>query len=131
MIIGEFLFQQRSMNKKTNPGKWSVTGGAVDPGEKSIDAVYRECKEELGVDLNPDKVEFMMSVKAKGSFVDIYLDRENIDEKKLNLLEEEVNDVKWFNKEEISQLIKESKTTKSVVRYFNFLCNLMDENDIL
>ena len=29
---GELLFQQRSMQKKINPGKWTRTGGHVDSG---------------------------------------------------------------------------------------------------
>ena len=46
---GELLFQQRSMQKKVNPGKWTRTGGHVDSGETPLDAVQRETYEEIGV----------------------------------------------------------------------------------
>lgn len=32
-------------------GKWEFPGGKVEPGEDPVDAVVRECREELGVDL--------------------------------------------------------------------------------
>lgn len=124
---GDFLIQKRSLLKKIYPGKWSVTGGAVDPGEEPIDAVYRECKEELGIDLKPDKVEYMMSLKRNHVFVDIFLDRENINENDLKLQKEEVDDVKWFSRDEMREIITNKDTTNSVVKYFDLLCELIDE----
>ena len=44
---GELLFQQRSMQKKINPGKWTRTGGHVDSGETPLQAVQRETYEEM------------------------------------------------------------------------------------
>lgn len=124
---GKFLMQQRSLKKKIYPGKWSVTGGAVDPGEKPIDAVYRECKEELGTNLNPNKVEFMMSLKRNHVFLDIFLDKENFNENDLKLQEEEVSGIKWFDRQEIKEIIKSNNTANSIVKYFDLLCELIDE----
>ena len=33
------------------PGRWELPGGRVEPGESDVDAVRRECREELGVDV--------------------------------------------------------------------------------
>lgn len=124
---GEFLMQKRSMNKRIYPGKWSVTGGAVDAGESSIDGMYRECKEEIGIDLNPDKVELMMTIKRRHVFVDIYLDRENFDVEDLKLQKEEVDKVEWLSRENVQELINKGETANSITKYFNLLCDLIDE----
>ena len=48
---GEVLLQKRSKNKKRNPNMWSKTGGHVLTDEKPIDALKRELKEELGINV--------------------------------------------------------------------------------
>jgi len=35
----------------TNPGKWDVVGGRIDEGEKLLDGLRREIKEESGLDV--------------------------------------------------------------------------------
>jgi len=122
--------QKRSMNKKIYPGMWSVTGGAVDLGERSIDGMYRECKEELGVDLNLECVELVLSIKRKNVFIDIYLDRESFDINEFKLQEEEVDKVKWYSRDEVKKLIQNGETASSIKKYFDLLCNLIDEESI-
>jgi 8-oxo-dGTP diphosphatase len=34
-------------------GRWELPGGRVEPGESAADAVVRECREELAVDVVP------------------------------------------------------------------------------
>jgi len=49
--FGELLLQKRSMSKDVEPGKWDTSvGGHVSAAEDIYSAVYREMKEELGVD---------------------------------------------------------------------------------
>ena len=124
---GEFLMQKRSMNKKMFPGKWSVTGGAVDIGEKPIDGAIRECKEEIGVEADFNKIELMMSVKRTHVFVDVFLDRENFDVNDCILQKDEVDEVRWFSRDEVENLINEGKTANSIKKYFKLLCELIDE----
>ena len=48
---GELLLQKRSMSKDVEPGKWDTSvGGHVSAAEDVSLAVYREMKEELGID---------------------------------------------------------------------------------
>ena len=55
----EFLFQHRSKLLKGNPDKWDVSaGGHVNLDEPIIDAIIREAHEEIGVELEKDKLEF-------------------------------------------------------------------------
>lgn len=48
---GEILLCKRSMHAKNERGCWENPGGAVEFGEKLEDAVKREIKEELNIDL--------------------------------------------------------------------------------
>lgn len=47
---GRVFLQRRSMNKDIQPGRWdTAVGGHIDWGETVSDALYRECREELGI----------------------------------------------------------------------------------
>ena len=48
---GRFLITQRSMDKSWAAGWWEVTGGGVLSGETSAQAVVREVREEVGLDV--------------------------------------------------------------------------------
>ena len=124
---GDFLIQKRSMKKPTNPGLWSVTGGAVDCGETPLEAAYRECKEELDVDIKPGEIQLMMTVKRPKVFVDIFLVEKDIDLNKVVLQEDEVDDVKWFTKNEIREMAKNDGMGTSITIYHDVLLNLIDQ----
>ncbi|MFC7343208.1 NUDIX domain-containing protein [Saccharopolyspora griseoalba] len=49
---GEVLAQQRGY-PAADAGRWELPGGRVEPGESEADAVVRECREELGIDVEP------------------------------------------------------------------------------
>jgi len=46
---GEVLLLQRSRSSKTNPGRWELPGGKIDPGEQFDAALRREMLEETGL----------------------------------------------------------------------------------
>ena len=123
---GEFLIQKRTPNKKNFPNMWSQTGGGVDEGETTLQAALRECREELGIDINLNKTELLLSFKRKYDFVDVWLVRDDIDITKLVLQEDEVADVKWATVDEIRDLMKTDKVAKSIDVYFDFFLNLID-----
>ena len=45
---GHILVLKRSGHSKTNPGKWELPGGKIDPSEPFDDALRREVLEETG-----------------------------------------------------------------------------------
>jgi 8-oxo-dGTP diphosphatase len=49
---GQVLAQQRAF-PSADAGRWEFPGGRVEPGESETDAVVRECREELGVEVVP------------------------------------------------------------------------------
>lgn len=123
---GELLIQKRSKEKRLYPNLWSITSGGTDSGESTLDTVYREVKEELGIELKPEELELMMSYKRNHDFVDVYLARKDIKLEEITMQKEEVSDVKWVSKEDLEKLIKEEQTPKSLQIYFGFLKKLID-----
>ena len=53
---GEFLLLRRSENSHTNPGKWDLPGGKVNPDETLKEAVVREVGEETGISIYPGEI---------------------------------------------------------------------------
>lgn len=46
--------EQRILLVRHVEGRWQLPGGAVDPGETPAEAARRECREELGVEVEPE-----------------------------------------------------------------------------
>ena len=111
----QVLLQKRSKNKKMWPDMWDISaGGHVLAGEFGFQAIIREIKEELGLSIKKEEITFIgcsKSINKKGDilnkhFNEYYVVTKDIDEKKLKLQKEEVSEVKWINKEEIIERIK-------------------------
>lgn len=45
---GRFLILKRAPSEIDTEGLWDLPGGSVEPGEHPVDAIIRECREELG-----------------------------------------------------------------------------------
>ncbi len=120
------LLQKRSSSKKLWPGKWDVTvGGHVKSGEFGRQALIRECKEELGIDVDDSEIKYIVgttSVYNKNGYInnhydECYLITKDVDIKDLILQKEEVSDAKYFSKDEIIKRINnnyEGLTEKEV-----------------
>ncbi len=59
---GKILIQDRAGHK---PPPWGFFGGAIDNGETALEAVIRESKEELGIDLSEDDLIFLGEFPAQ------------------------------------------------------------------
>ena len=62
---GKVILQKRKSNKATYAGVWSVTGGHVLAGENNEDAIIREIKEELNLEIKKEKVTFATTYYIK------------------------------------------------------------------
>ena len=71
---GRVLLQKRSKNKKTEPNKWDLSSaGHIDYNETKEEAMVREIKEELGLDVNEDELELIDNNLIKFQLKDTYL----------------------------------------------------------
>ena len=111
---GNVLLQKRSANKKLWPNLWDITvGGHVDSGEFGRQALIREVKEELGLEISDDDIKYLLgstSINEQGNIVnkhfnECYVITKNIDISEIVLQKEEVEEVKFFSKDELLKRI--------------------------
>ena len=114
----KILFQKRCNRKKFFPNMWDIAvGGHIAHGEDDYTALKREMLEELGLYLEKYSYEKLGVFKEKlcnngiisNEFVYTYIIYDDIDTNELKLQEEEVECVKWFNRDELNNLIINKK----------------------
>lgn len=123
---GQILLQKRAANKSFMPNKWAETGGAVRYNESIPDALKREVKEELDLDINPEDCDLMLRYRSGWAWQNVYFLRQNVDLKTLQL-NDEVDGVKWFTIKEIDQLIAEDKFIPGRWPFLREICHLYSE----
>lgn len=107
---GEILIQQRSKEKKLNPGLWTAgVIGTVTSAETYEEAAYKELGEELGVSDVHLALRAVSHYKASVGYRNIHtfhctVDRDVAD---FTIQEEEVEQVRWISPEELSQELKD------------------------
>ena len=105
---GEMLIQQRQPIKDGWPNMWDITvGGSAVSGDDSKTAIRREVHEELGLQIDFSNERPAMTVSFPKGFDDMYVLTRDIDLHDLKLQEEEVQTVKWADKEEILSMLEE------------------------
>ena len=61
----KLLIVRRSSKEEFNPEQWVLPGGHVEEGEKIEEAVVREIKEEVGINIDVIKINSVWKFKAK------------------------------------------------------------------
>lgn len=104
-----FIIQKRSGKKKYFPGIWDITCGAAESGETSLEAILREVREELGLDLSHAEVKYIGRSIFDDCLNDVYLFYTDFCADDCAFDKSEVEEVKAVDKEEILCLIKNSQ----------------------
>lgn len=121
---GEYLISQRSANRSRYPLMWECVGGSVVKGEDSLQGAIREVKEEVGIDLEPDKghvlftkVRKIMEGKIVNDIVDVWLFDYDGEVNLSDATTDEVAQVTWMDREQIRDL-HEQKMLVGTLEYF-------------
>ena len=112
---GEFLMQKTSVEKGS---EYSSTGGHVDAGETHLTSILREIKEELGIEVDSNELEYLGFMLYDKPIRFMYYLKKDIDIKDIVVQEEEVEFVKWLSVEEIKDLINKGEFRKGNIVAF-------------
>lgn len=100
-VDGEYLLMQRSFEKDVYPGAWEIgAGGSALKGEDKLEGVFREVREETGIDTGELEEIYHLVQKSNQTIYYGYLLRTDYDKKAITLQDGETIDYKWLTKEE-------------------------------
>ena len=111
-----WVLQRRSDQKDSEPLLWTTScSGHVDSGEEYLESAVRECKEELGLDLDPFNIRevFRCStcLETGNEFVRVYLCRST---GKISPNRDEICDTRELRLDEIESALSESPQSYSL-----------------
>lgn len=125
----KILIQKRSHLKRLEPNVWAMTGGSVILGEKSLDTIVREAKEELNIDIDKTDLKLVTKFKTGNVWIDTYILKYDYDISKMKFQEDEVSDAKWATWKEIDDLVNNGQFIKHRWEFVNkFLKEETNEN---
>lgn len=124
---GEWLISRRTPNKHF-PLLWEPTGGLAVSGESSFDAAIRETREELGVELDPEKGTLFVSAKRQykefPDFLDVWVFEHDCSIDSITLQPGETCGAMWASSAEIKKLAADRKFVPQTV--FPYLDKLFE-----
>lgn len=108
---GQILLAQRKFTKKNNPGLWQpAVAGTNEKGETYESNIIKEAGEEIGLfDFEMDLIHYGRYVEGENNFFGKRFKaivEKDISEFKMQ--EEEVEDLKWFDKKDVLDLIEKN-----------------------
>ena len=100
---GDILLQRRCATKDSNPNMLDISSaGHLSAGDSSLDGAIRELKEELNLDVKPNELQFIKTLKRSSKYTSTFLNNEFDD---LYILRtNKTIDEMSFQKEEISEI---------------------------
>ena len=115
----DILLQKRSMEKESFPGLYDTSSaGHIPAGEEPVPSALRELQEELGIAAKPEELSFagMFRIQYEKEFHGkmfrdnevtwVYVYEEPVEISALSLQASEVDEVRWFDLEEVSREIQ-------------------------
>jgi ADP-ribose pyrophosphatase YjhB (NUDIX family) len=104
---GKFLLMKRK-NTGFKDGMYSLVSGHVDEGENFKDAMIREAKEEVGIEIEKEELKATNVIHRKSegrTYVDIFFQAEKWEGQPENMEPKKCSKISWFHKEEIPENI--------------------------
>ena len=118
----DILLQKRSMEKDSFPGLYDTSSaGHIPTGSEPLPSAIRELQEELGIAAKPEQLIYAGSFRIQyeekfhgqifrdNEVTKVYVYQEPVDIKELILQKSEVDEVRWFDLEEVWTEIKTSR----------------------
>lgn len=131
----KILLQKRCPDKNLFPNMWDISvGGHVSSGEETLISAKRELSEELGLNPQNYKFEYVNVIKEEfvdgdivsNEFVTIYKIISDVDIDAIVLQKEEVSEARWFTKDELNSLREEEKVIPHIEE-FSMIYNILGD----
>ncbi|HLC47251.1 MAG TPA: NUDIX domain-containing protein [Candidatus Nanoarchaeia archaeon] len=112
---GEILLQLRAKDKELYPDMWDISAaGHIAAGEDASTAGVREIQEEIGLEVNPEDLQFFRIRKVRtvykkirnNEFYNIFFLRFDGDIRTLRLQDEEVQEIRFLPCKRIEEELK-------------------------
>lgn len=116
----KYLVQKCSKQKG---GEYAITGGHTTSGNTSKQQAHIEVMEELGIMIDKQKLVYLGNIIKGHGIFDVFLyEDNNLEKQKFVLQAEEVENVFWFDKTQICDLIdKKLMRESSCLHYLKFI----------
>lgn len=108
--IGQYLIQKTAPQKG---GLYSSTGGHVSSGYTPLETIIKEIKEELGITIDPSKIEEYGYISYDMPLRYLYYLKDNIKISNITPQKEEVDYVKYMSIPDIYHLIDTNQMLES------------------
>ena len=100
---GDILLQRRCATKDSNPNKLDISSaGHLSAGDDSLTGAIRELKEELNLEVTPNELQFIKTLKRSSKYTDTFINNE-FDDLYILRTNKKLEDLE-FQKEEISEI---------------------------
>lgn len=117
---GELLVQRRNANKKTYPNMLDTSfAGHVSSGESLTEAILREGKEELGLEIDLNCLNYLFAIKSEkqvrenyyeNEINDVYLYEKDVKIGECKFTDDEVSEIKYIDFKILEKMWKEKST---------------------
>ncbi len=135
---GDILLQRRCPTKDSNPNMLDISSaGHLTAGDDSLSGAIRELKEELNIDIEPNELQFIKTIKRSSKYTSTFINNE-FDDLYILRTTKSIDDMK-YQEEEISEIFyvpyKEFKSMVNNIQpdllrhdeEFEILFNLFDK----
>ncbi len=108
---GEYLICKKPVTRGVFPGQWALPGGGIEEGEHMLDALRREVREEVGLEVSDIRPLFFKDgehpkLYPDGSVANVYMIFLNFLCRKASqqvMLGDEFEEHRWVKKEELKE----------------------------
>lgn len=100
---GDILLQRRCATKDSNPNMLDISSaGHLTAGDDSLSGAIRELKEELNIDIEPNELQFIKTIKRSSKYTSTFINNE-FDDLYILRTTKSIDDMK-YQEEEISEI---------------------------
>ena len=123
----EVLMQKRADNVEINPGILDIScAGHIIAGESPLEGAIRELREELGIEVNIEDLEYIKMIKNWHQIRDKYMHntidymfiiKKDIPIYNIKIQKEEVESVKYISIKELHNMFNRKETVNNELEY--------------